>query len=391
MRKRVGRWLLAAGGVLALLSGCKGQPYEKIRMPGQQQIQGQGEGQPLKIVISETESLEIVLEGAPKEAEEKEDPLVLLFAGDVLLSDHVLNAYEQAGGIQGVLDQGYRDVIAEADFFMANQEFPFSSRGEMAPDKQFTFRLPPEKVSLFLEMGIDGVTLANNHALDFGREALLDSCETLDRAGIQHTGAGASLELAKKPVVVGQKGKQVAVIGATRVVPVSDWAAGRQSPGMLAAYDMGVLLEEIGRQRQENDFVVVYIHWGAEKEERPRDYQRTMARQMVDAGADLVVGAHPHVLQGIEYYKGKAIVYSLGNFVFGSSIPRTALLQVALGEGSEPLLRLVPGSSGAGYTRMLTDEAGRQEFFRYMESISDGVVFGADGTVAPVGKEGMGE
>ena len=109
---------------------------------------------------------------------------------------------------------------------------------------------------------------------------------------------------------------------------------------------------------------------------------------MIDAGADLVVGSHPHVLQGMEYYEGKPIVYSLGNFVFGSSIPRTALLQVTwdikdgaeMGE-DEPVLRLIPGTSGAGYTRMLTEEDKRREFFRYMESISYGVWFEEDGEV----------
>ncbi len=397
MKKEIRRWLFAAGSLLALATGCQAKQYEKVSIPKYpntlEQREGtgweQGKGQPPEIVISEQDSPEIVVEGIPEgeEAEEKEDSLALLFAGDVFLSDHVLNAYEKAGGIQGVLDQGYREVIEEGDFFMANQEFPFSNRGEKVLDKQFTFRLPPERVSLLQEMGIDGVTLANNHALDFGREALLDTCETLDQAGIRHTGAGADLELARKPVIIGQKGKQAAVIGATRVIPSSDWAAGGKSPGMLAAYDMAVLLEEIGKQRQENDFVVVYIHWGIEKEEWPQEYQRRMARQMIDAGADLVVGAHPHVLQGIEYHNGKPIVYSLGNFVFGSSIPRTALLQVDWDGAGEPVLRLIPGTSGAGYTRMLADEADRQEFFSHMESISYGVAIEADGTVAPAGKE----
>ena len=110
-----------------------------------------------------------------------------------------------------------------------------------------------------------------------------------------------------------------------------------------------------------------------------------MGRQMIDAGADLVVGSHPHVLQGIEYYEGKPIVYSLGNFVFGSSIPRTALLQAVL-EEETLVLRLIPGTSGAGYTRMLTEDGKRREFFQHMESISYGVSFEKDGTVAASGE-----
>lgn len=108
------------------------------------------------------------------------DSMTILFSGDVLLSDHVLNAYSRAGGISGVLDGGYLNAIQSADYFVVNEEFPFSSRGTQAADKQYTFRLAPEKVSMFQEMGIDAVTLANNHALDYGTDALLDTCEVLE-------------------------------------------------------------------------------------------------------------------------------------------------------------------------------------------------------------------
>lgn len=111
--------------------------------------------------------------------------MTILFSGDVLLSDHVLNAYSRAGGISGVLDGGYLNAIQSADYFVVNEEFPFSSRGTQAADKQYTFRLAPEKVSMFQEMGIDAVTLANNHALDYGTDALLDTCEVLD--GSRHS------------------------------------------------------------------------------------------------------------------------------------------------------------------------------------------------------------
>lgn len=409
MGKKCGRGLLAAFAALAL-AGCSGKRYEKIDgigeskeivlLEGQEDPVNREEGREREIVISDDLTIDSqkVLGSAdgpgvdltgdiPLEegSSAEDDRLTLLFSGDVLLSDHVLNAYDKAKGIHGVLDEEYRKQIREADFFLVNQEFPFSDRGTAAKDKQYTFRLPTDKISLFREMEIDGVTLANNHALDFGQEALLDSCEVLDEAGILHTGAGSDLEMARQPVRVELKGKRIAIIGATRVIPVADWAAGKAHPGMLAAYDMTVLLEEISRQKQENDFVVVCIHWGIEREERPEEYQRTMGRQMIDAGADLVVGSHPHVLQGIEYYEGKPIVYSLGNFVFGSSIPRTALLQVVL-EEETLVLRLIPGTSGAGYTRMLTEDGKRREFFQHMESISYGVSFEKDGTVAASGE-----
>ena len=130
-------------------------------------------------------------EGAgEKKTTSKSKKVCLAFAGDIYLSDFVLQAYQKEGNqISGVLDDGFREKIAEADLFVANEEFPFSDRGTAAKDKQFTFRLPTEKVSMFQELGLDLVTLANNHALDFGKDALLDTCETLDKAA-EESGQG---------------------------------------------------------------------------------------------------------------------------------------------------------------------------------------------------------
>lgn len=383
------------------MTGCQTKEYERIELtPSEESRQTEirissGDNETLKdsgIVIAPKQE-EVYSDGAEEAvAGENQDSearaATLLFGGDVFLSSHVLNAYQNAGGIHGVVDEAYRNIIQNADFFMVNEEFPFSSRGVQAEDKQYTFRLEPERVSMFQEMGIDGVTLANNHALDFGVEALLDTCKTLDNAGILRTGAGENLEEARKPVEVELQEKTIAIIGATRVIPDAGWAAGKNHPGMLASYDAATLLAEITAQKQAGKFVIVYVHWGVERDERPQEYQRTLAQQYINAGADLVIGSHPHVLQGIEYYKGKPIVYSLGNFVFGSSIPRTMLLEVRFQAGAEenggepvPQLRLIPGTSGAGYTRMLTDAGKLQEFRQYMESISFGVTLQEDGTV----------
>ena len=312
------------------------------------------------------------------EGEADDVSITLLFAGDVLLSSHVLNAYDTAGGIGGVLDENIRKEIAAADWFMVNQEFPFSDRGEAAEDKQFTFRLPPSRVNILQEMGVDMVTLANNHALDFGVDALLDTCATLDDARILRVGAGADLEEAKRLQTVELQGKTIGFLGATRVIPVYEWNAGASTPGMFTTYDPSPLLQEIQAAKKICDYVVVYVHWGVEKSTIPEDYQRTMGRQYIDAGADLVIGAHPHVLQEIEYYQGKSIVYSLGNFVFGSSIPQTMLLEVTLTEAEDsgaqsPLaaeLRMIPCRSAAGYTTMITDEAKVEAFYQQMEALS---------------------
>ena len=371
---------LAVLVMTALLTGCQQQ----------EEYTGAADDPVMVIEVSEVpevielemgEEAELLMQHTSV-AEARQSGLSLLFAGDVLLSNHVLQAYQKAGGISGVLDEGYRLQIGQADFFMVNEEFPFSSRGVAAADKQYTFRLAPEWVSILQEMGVDGVTLANNHALDFGQEALLDTCEVLDQAGILHTGAGVNLAAAKEPVIMEKNGIRVGIIGTTRVIPVAGWAAGNSHPGMLSTYDPTVVLAEIEELKEYCDFVVVMVHWGIERDEKPQEYQRTLGKQYIDAGADLVVGSHPHVLQGIEFYDGKPIVYSLGNFVFGSSIPRTMLFQVSLSADSGQMnYRLLPGTSSAGYTRMLTDAGKLQEFYQYMEQISFGVTFDEQGGI----------
>ena len=380
---------IAAVLLAALLSGgCSHASYEKITAAETvaetaSDIVLEMESETEFKTGSETDRLEENPE-ASDPVEPADGSMTILFSGDVLLSDHVLNAYSRAGGISGVLDQGYLSAIQFADYFAVNEEFPFSSRGTQAPDKQYTFRLAPEKVSLFKEMGIDAVTLANNHALDYGTDALLDTCEILDQADILHTGAGKDLDTAKQPVLFEKNGQRVALIGATRVIPKADWAATKGHPGMLSSYEVSVepLLAQIAECHASGDKVVVLIHWGIERDEMPQEYQRALARRYIDAGADLVIGSHPHVLQGIEYYKGKPIFYSLGNFVFGSSIPKTMLVQAAF-TGDSLSLQLIPGTSSGGYTRMLTDAESKTQFYQYMEGISFGVSVGEDGIVSP--------
>lgn len=314
--------------------------------------------------------------------EDKDPPLQFVFAGDILLSDHVLNAYQKAGNIGGVVDSGFRQVIDASDIFMANEEFPFSTRGTPAEDKQFTFRVAPSTIFVFKELGIDIVTLANNHAIDYGTDALLDTCDTLDEAGISRVGAGKNLDEAKAPVILEAQGKKIGFLGASRVIPVGSWNATSTKPGMLTTYDPKILVDEIKKLRSQCDYLVVYVHWGIERKETPEDYQRSLGKQYIDAGADIVIGSHPHVLQGVEYYKGKPVVYSLGNFIFGSSIPKTALLKVQW-DGEDSQLTFVPGTSSAGYTRVLENADQKADFASYMTGISYGVTVEKDGNVVP--------
>lgn len=308
------------------------------------------------------------------------EPVTICFTGDILLSDGVLAAYDR-DGLEGILDKVLAKELADADITMVNGEFPFSERGTKAPDKQFTFRISPSRVSIFNEMGIDIVTLANNHALDFGTDALLDTLETIKGAGILTAGAGADLDEAKAPVYVEIKSQTFAFLGASRVIPVPSWNAGANTPGMLTTYDPALLIEQIQEAKKNADTVIVYVHWGLERKEYPEEYQRNLGQRYVDAGADLVVGSHSHCLQGIEFYNGVPIVYSLGNFIFGETIEKTIILKAIVDEEGNLQLYAVPAYAKSFRTSPLEDKDALKTYYDYYEKISYGVTFEMDGKV----------
>lgn len=306
------------------------------------------------------------------DSKDKEE-IILSFTGDVYLSRHVIAAYEK-GGIKNVLSQELLDEVKKSDMTMINQEFPFGNNGEQAKDKQYTFLVEPKYIEILKDMDIDIVTLANNHTLDFGQAPLLASIDLLKEHKIQSIGAGKNLEEAKETVYSDIKGKKIAFLGASRVIPTPDWTANAYNPGLFTTYDSTLLKEEIGEARKVSDIVIVYVHWGKERANMPEKYQRNLAYEYIDSGADLVIGSHPHVLQGIEYYKGKPIVYSLGNFIFNYSIEETALLNVTIKDDNSMILNVIPAYANAAKTDILPKKKW-DDFYKKMESISMGVTF----------------
>ncbi len=309
--------------------------------------------------------------------------VTMLFTGDVLLSTSTLGAY-QRGGLNGMVAKEVVNYLTEADITMVNQEFPFSNRGSKMEKKQYTFRADPKHVSLLTELGIDIVSLANNHTLDFGREALSDTFVALDNAKVKYVGAGENINRAKQIeyITIGQT--KVAFIAASRVIPVTDWNATTNKSGLLTTYDPTIALEQIKEASANSDYVVIYVHWGVEHTKEPVAYQKNMAKQYIDAGADVVVGSHPHILQGIEYYQNKPIIYSLGNFVFGKSIEETAMAKVVIGEDKQINVSLIPCYATEGQTRLITEEQSLQKFRQNMQNISYGVKITEENEVVKV-------
>ena len=325
-----------------------------------------------------TEAAEVAEEAEAGSQAEAEGSTTILFTGDVLFANAFKAGYD-ADGIKGVVAPELLEELRAADILMVNNEFPFSDRGTPMADKQFTFRCSPGYVKALNEMGVDVVSLANNHTLDYGREALSDTFAALDGAGILYGGAGDSAERAKQVQVIEVHGKKYGFIAVSRVVPTADWKVENAVPGLFSCYDTTALVEVIKEARETCDYVAVYPHWGVEYQTYPEANQTQIAKACIDAGADVVVGSHTHCLQGVSYIDGKPVFYSLGNFIFGQSIDRSAMLEVTIDAAGRASYRFVPVYAAGGVT--YPAEGGQAEsVLNYLDGISEAAV-ASDGTV----------
>lgn len=306
--------------------------------------------------------------------------VTLSFAGDVMFSEQYTTAYD-AAGIASIADQEMLSLMQGADLFMINEEFPFSLRGEAMEDKQFTFRTDPKYVKIFLELGVDAVTVANNHALDFGRDAFCDTLDTLDQADIARVGGGYNITEASAPLIRTIGGQTFAIFAATRVSPSYDWYATDSQAGLFQTYDPARLNAAIKEADQNYDHVIVFVHWGIERNETPEEYQRGLAKGYIDAGADLIVGCHPHVLQGFEYYQGVPVIYSLGNYLFGNRPGETLLLNAVFSSDGDLKIQLIPCQrDGNGILKRIQDPSA---LYQKLTALSFDVKVNEDGTLSP--------
>ncbi len=315
----------------------------------------------------------------PEEDEANDSPVILSFAGDVYFSEHSLASYDKKG-ISAYADEDMLALMNNADLFMLNHEFSFSLQGEPVEDKQYTLRTDPKYVRILQELGTDVVTLANNHVLDFGNAALSDTFATLKQAEIDYVGAGNNYQEAISPVVRTIQGQSFAIFAATRVSPSADWYAGNKKAGVLQTYDPKGLNAAISEAEGTYDHIIVFLHWGIERNETPEDYQRTLAKGYIDAGADLVIGCHPHVLQGFEYYKGVPIVYSLGNYLFGNRTGDTLLLNAEFSRDASLKIQLIPCRRVDG---VLTRIQEPDQLYRHLTEISYGAAVTHGGVLIP--------
>jgi poly-gamma-glutamate synthesis protein (capsule biosynthesis protein) len=233
----------------------------------------------------------------------------LVFAGDIMLDS--LPGQDIAQGVDPF--SGFAKLLASADLAVGNLECAVAVGG--TPEhKRFTFRADPRTLPV-LARHFGAVGLANNHSGDFGKGALSETMASLKAVGLPFFGAGPNLAAAHEPLIVERRGVKIALLGYDEFQPRS-FEAGVDFPGVAWSEDEQVQVDIQRARALGADLVLPFMHWGWEGEPAPCARQRALARRMIDAGADAVIGGHPHVTQGAELYRGKPIIYSLGNFVF---------------------------------------------------------------------------
>jgi poly-gamma-glutamate synthesis protein (capsule biosynthesis protein) len=253
--------------------------------------------------------LTLFLSAALARAVQPSMPVNLIFAGDIVLDDSAGALIEQGGDPFA----DFAEVFSAADIRLANLECVVATTGSTG-EKNFTFRAHPRTLPV-LKRHFDALSLANNHSGDFGRGAFAEMLGLLNNAQLGQFGGGHNLSEAHTPLIIERKGLRIAVLGYSEFMPRS-FEADFNAPGLAWSEDEQVVADiHKARSSYRADLVIPVMHWGWENELTSNARQRQLAQLMIDSGADAVIGGHPHVTQEIAHYKGKPIIYSVGNFV----------------------------------------------------------------------------
>jgi poly-gamma-glutamate synthesis protein (capsule biosynthesis protein) len=282
----------------------------------------------------------IVLIGAAIAVYKLHNRVTITATGDILLDRGVLQYIERENA-----DYPFEKVrgMLKGDIVIGNLEGPVSYRGYPLP-KVYTFRFSPATLSSVKRAGFNVLNLANNHSLDYGRDALVDTIKYIRKEKMLPVGAGSSQEEAARLLVLKKKGVTLALL-AFSVFPYEGIFYDENLPGVSLAGSPEEVKHRVAEAAERADVIIVSFHWGREFSEYPSKDQKELAHAAVDGGATLVLGHHPHVLQGVERYKDSLILYSLGNFVFDQSIPRareTAIAKIGLYKNAIQYLELTP-------------------------------------------------
>jgi len=255
------------------------------------------------------------------------------FIGDIFLGNWAVESIEKNGFNYPF--EGCRKIFESVNLVVGNLESPITARTEPYMEKQFLLKSPPGIERGLSRANIRAVTLANNHILDFGIEGMQETLSRLASQNIEYFGAGLNKMEALKEAPFYFEGITFAFVGFSATFPEEFWATDTTA-GTAFPFDDDVK-QTVKRLSELYDVTIVSFHWGAEKMEHPKDYQVDLAHLSIDSGADLVIGHHPHVVQGVELYRNKPIFYSLGNFAFASysESAKVAMMVIAEFKGSK--------------------------------------------------------
>jgi poly-gamma-glutamate synthesis protein (capsule biosynthesis protein) len=281
---------------------------------------------------------------SPSPAPPPRETIVIHGAGDVSLDPSYISTYASQG--YGYAWSGLGGLFRRDDLTVVNVECPVTDDGSQL-SKEFSFHGTPAALPAMRDAGVDVGSLANNHAYDRGPEGVVDSRRNLEAAGIAAVGAGKDQTQALEPAMFETGGWAIAVLGFDEVLDPLDAVAGPHKPGTAAGHDFSLMVRAVKAASERADIVVVMIHWGVELDTRPRDYQISEGHRLIDAGADMIFGAHSHRLQPMSVYKARPIFWSLGNFVwpnFSSAGATTAVAEVTVTRKGRVLGRLLPAT-----------------------------------------------
>ena len=305
------------------------------------------------------------------------------FVGDISLADnwYIMPKYDERGGIKGILSEKVLKIMTGSDLMVANSEFTVSNRGTKMSGKQYTFRAKPERLKIYEEMGVDLVTLANNHVYDFGKDAFLDMLDAFDKYEIPHIGAGHNLDEAKEAYYFIINGYKIAFINGTRAEKyILTPGATETSEGVFRCYDPTNMINEIKKIKQESDFVITIMHFGKEGSHELEKEQVESAKKYIDAGSDVIIGHHAHVLQGIEFYKDKPIIYNLGDFIFNGNTEDTAIFEIKLSNNKQMEYYIYPARQKNMFTDLLEGKE-KENLIKDLNSWSVNATISQDGKI----------
>ncbi|MEI4803672.1 CapA family protein [Bacillus sp. FJAT-51639] len=312
----------------------------------------------------------------------KEDPeITLTFSGDTMF-DWQLRPVIQSKGADYPF-QHVKPEIEKADYSFVNLESAFTTHEKKYPGQLFWIKSDPSTLKAIKNTGYDIVNIGNNHTLDYYQEGLLDTISHVEKMGFPYIGAGKNTKDAYTSREVTIKGKKFKFLSFVRFMPDAAWAATDNKPGIANGYDLNLVTKTIKEQKKDADYMIVYMHWGVEKTNRPAAYQKEYVQKMVEAGANAIVGSHPHWLQGFEYYDKVPVAYSLGNFLFPDYVKghsaETGVLTIKF-KGNDVRMSFNPYMIRNNQITPLQGTE-KQNMLQYLQSISNDVQINQNGDI----------